>query len=138
MRIQLSPIRSDDHLSVIKNGDALTINGVLHDFSSILDGEGMSAEEVNCAWITEPVRRVSGELLIALLLPHGADPEPWQAFPAPLENVPDGPLDLPVNTIVTVEFVPTEGGVNKVTTIKRWHQPDQVETDFIQNLAVDA
>jgi len=95
MQISLSPIRSDEELSVSKAGDVLTINGDVFDFSEVPDGATVLAEGVPCDWIIGPVERVDGELRLTLLLPHGSNPSPEVAFPEPMINPPDGQLDLP-------------------------------------------
>ncbi|WP_411036848.1 hypothetical protein [Shinella sp. BYT-45] len=98
MIISLSPMRRGDALVVSKTGDVLTINGQAFDFSSLLDGATMPAGEVPCDWIVGPVERVGDVLHLTLILPHGANPSPAVAFPAPIVDPPDGPLDLPVDT----------------------------------------
>lgn len=123
-------MRSDAPLSVIKSGDALTINGEVFDLASLPDGATIPLGEIPCEWIAGSVERVDGELHLALILPHGPDPEPWQAFPLPLDAVPDGAVDLPTATTVSVVRTPTPGGFNVMTTTRRWHQPDHVVIVF--------
>ena len=41
------------------------------------------------------ITRVGGELQIILLLPHGPNPSQEVAFPAAIEDAPDGVIDLP-------------------------------------------
>lgn len=130
MRITLSPMRRDDAIEVVKAGDLLTINGDQFDFTILPDGATIPAGEVPCEWIVGPVERIGGELHLTLVIPHGVHPEPWQAFPAPLGAVPDGLIDLPFNTTVTVERTPAPGGFIVKTTTRRWHQPDQVDVAF--------
>lgn len=95
MNITLSPTRSDAPLSISKQGDALTINGVTYDFSVIPDGATLPASAVDCEYITGNVERINGALHITLLLPHGPNPSQAVAFPEPLINPADGPLELP-------------------------------------------
>ncbi|MBD9509985.1 hypothetical protein IB265_24730 [Ensifer sp. ENS10] len=95
MKIALSPTRSDDTLTVVKAGDVLTINGAAFDFSALPDGATIPAGEIPCEWIIGPVERVAGRLHLTLILPHGANPSEAVAFPAALDNPPDGPLALP-------------------------------------------
>ena len=95
MNITFSPARSDAPLSISKQGDALTINDVTYDFSVIPDGATLPASAVDCEYITGNVERINGALHIALLLPHGPNPSQAVAFPEPLINPADGPLELP-------------------------------------------
>lgn len=95
MHITLSPMRSDDTLTVIKAGDTLTINGAAFDFSSLPDGATIPMGEIPCEWIFGAVERVSGRLHFTLILPHGANPSEAVAFPTALDNPPDGTLSLP-------------------------------------------
>ena len=95
MRITLSPTRSDAPLSISKQGDALTINGVTYDFSVIPDGATLPASAVDCEYITGSVERINGVLQISLVLPHGPNPSQAVAFPEPLINPADGVLELP-------------------------------------------
>jgi len=95
MNITLSPTRSDAPLSISKQGDALTINGVTYDFSVIPDGATLPASAVDCEYITGNVERINGALHITLLLPHGPNPSQAVAFPEPLMNPADGVLELP-------------------------------------------
>lgn len=134
MRISLSPFaplpQFPKQLTVVKLGDVLTINGEVFDFSSLPDGATIPPGEIPSEWIVGPVERIAGELHLTLLLPHGRAPEPWQAFPAPLEAVPDGPVDIPFDTTVAIERTPAPGGFIIKTTTRRWHQPDQVDVTF--------
>lgn len=95
MIIKLSPQRRDDILTVVKSGDVLTINGESYDFSSVPDGGTIPPRTVPCAWIVGPVDRINGEIVLTLILPHGANPAPDVANPAPLTAVPDGTVQLP-------------------------------------------
>lgn len=95
MKITLSPTRSDAPLSISKQGDALTINGVTYDFSVIPDGATLPASAVDCEYITGNIERINGVLHLSLVLPHGPNPSQAVAFPEPLINPADGALELP-------------------------------------------
>lgn len=95
MRIKFSPQRRDEALSVVKSGEALTLNGEAFDFAALPDGASLPREAIACAWIAGDVERVSGELIVPLVLPHGANPPPEVAFPADLVDVADGNVELP-------------------------------------------
>lgn len=145
MRIDLMsfrPVNDLEKLGVVKNGDILTINGEAFNFTSLPDGGTIPAGDIPCPWIFGPVERIAGALHLTLRLPFGPSPEAWQLDPEPLINVPDGPVDLPTDTVVTVVDNPVPGGVHRVTTTKRWHRVDEVVSEFIptpqENANVDA
>ncbi len=100
MRIRLSPQRREGSLVVSKTGDVLTIDGEAFDFSVIPDGATLPRDAIDCEWIAGDVERNGGDLIVPLILPHGPDPSEAVAFPADLNDPPDGPL-LPI---------PGEGG----------------------------
>ena len=95
MQITLSPTRSDAPLSINKQGDTLTINGIAYDFSVIPDGATLPASAVDCEYITSNIERINGVLHLSLVLPHGPNPSQAVAFPEPLINPADGVLELP-------------------------------------------
>lgn len=95
MKITLSPQRRDDTLTVIKEGDSLTINGTAYEFSQLPDGGTLPKGAVDCEWIASDIDRVDGELELTLLLPHGADASEAARFPEPIVNPGDGQVELP-------------------------------------------
>jgi hypothetical protein len=102
MIINLSPQRRNDTLTVIKEGDKLTINGVDYDFSEMPNGSTLplfdtetKTKNVDCEWICSDVSRIDNELVLTLILPHGANASESACFPQPLNNPPDGLLELP-------------------------------------------
>ncbi len=97
MRINLTPMRHEGALTVTKSGDILTINGEAYDFSSLPDGATIPSGIVPCEWITGPVMRISGDLHLTLILPHGPKPTPAQTFPEAIVNPADGVIALPQN-----------------------------------------
>lgn len=97
MRISLSPQRRDDAVTIVKQGDVLTVNDEPFDFSGLPEGATIPAGEIPCEWIAGPVERVAGELHLTLILPHGPNPSEAVAFPAPIIDPPDGPLALAVD-----------------------------------------
>lgn len=101
MRISLSPVRSDEALTVEKAGDILTINGEAFDFTSIPDGG--EVREVPCNWVVGPVGRVEGAIHITLLLPHGQNPSHAVAFPAAITDAVDGVISLPRDEVADVD-----------------------------------
>jgi hypothetical protein len=95
MKIILSPQRRDDILTVIKNGDVLTVNGEDFDLSPINEGDTLPREAISSIWFSEQVDRIDGELVVTLLFPNPWNYSQAQAFPVPLENVPDGLVIFP-------------------------------------------
>lgn len=95
MRISFSPQRRDDELTVIKSGDALTINGVTYDFSPLPDGGTLPREAVDCEWLASDVERIDGKIHLTLILPHGPNPPPEVAFPEAITVTNDGLIALP-------------------------------------------
>jgi hypothetical protein len=95
MRIKLLPQRRDDLLAVSKAGDVLTINGEAFDFSDLPEGATLPRGAISCSYIGGAVERVDGELIVPLILPHGPNPTPELQAPSDIENVPDGPVELP-------------------------------------------
>ena len=95
MHIKLSPQRRDDKLTVIKQGDTLTINGTAYDFSVIPDGATLPKDATECEWLASDVERIGGQLHLTLLLPHGKDASEAVRFPQPIVNPTDGTLELP-------------------------------------------
>jgi hypothetical protein len=84
-----------DALSVVKTGDALTINGDVVDLSAIPDGADLPSTAIGNEWIVGIVRRVDGVLHVPLILPHGPDAAMGMRFPESIVNPPDGPIALP-------------------------------------------
>ena len=95
MKINLSPQRRDDTLTVFKQGDILTINGTDYDFTDLPDGGTLPAEAVDCEYVIGSVDRVNGELELTLLLPHGPNAYEAARFPEPIINPADGEVELP-------------------------------------------
>ena len=95
MKINLSPSRCDEALTVEKTGDRLLINGELFNFNPVSEGATLKARDIPCEWIVGDVTRTNGEIELTLRLPHGPYPSQAVAFPEPLIDVPDGIVSLP-------------------------------------------
>ena len=106
MHIKLNPQRRDDTLTVIKQGDTLSINGEAFDFSAIPEGATLPADAISSEFFSGPVERIDGVLHLTMTLPHGADPVEAVAFPADIINPPDGEIELPKNPEPVVEEQP--------------------------------
>ena len=95
MRIKLSPVRRDDTLEVSRAGVTLTIKGEVFDFSQMAAGDTLPSSAISSLWFFGQVDNVDGELELTLILPLPANYSQEQAFPIPLENVPNGPVVFP-------------------------------------------
>ncbi|WP_256217842.1 tail fiber assembly protein [Pseudomonas sp. NBRC 111140] len=97
MIIKLSPIIPllPQSLTVYKQGDSLTINGLTLDFSQLPDGGTLPGEASRCPWIIETVERVQGQLVIVLLLPIPIEASQEACFPCDIISPPDGLVALP-------------------------------------------
>ncbi|MNQ55091.1 hypothetical protein D3C85_691730 [compost metagenome] len=95
MHINLSPVRTDETLTVTRAGDVLTINGQPFDFTQLPEGATLPAEAIASDHFAGPVERIDGVLHLCLRLPHGPNPSHAVAFPGPISVTADGPVALP-------------------------------------------
>lgn len=95
MQINLSPMRGDAPLTLSRLGDVLTIAGEAFDFSALPDGATLPRDAVACPWLASDVERIAGEIVLTLILPHGARAPQATRFPDPIIDPPDGPVALP-------------------------------------------
>ena len=74
MTIKFKSINSYSPLTVTKQGDALTVNGIEYDFTALPDGATLPSEAIDCDYIVGDIERVNGVIEITLLAPyHQAD-----------------------------------------------------------------
>lgn len=97
-KINWSPVRRDDTLSVSMQGDALTINGETFDFAPLPDGATLPRDAVACEWLASGVERNGSEISLTLFLPHGADAPQETKFPQPVSVSTDGPVPVPLHS----------------------------------------
>ena len=95
MIIFLSPQRRDDTLAVTKAGDRLVVNGESFDFSQVGEGDTLPLAAIDSMWFSGDVFRADGDLSVTLLFPNPWNYSQEQAFPVPLQDVPDGLVVLP-------------------------------------------
>ena len=96
MNIIYSPVRLDTQLELSKSGDTLTLNGEAFDFTDLPNGATLPRSAITSDWFAGDVTRdEAGVLTVPVILPHGANAPEETRFPAPLENVVDGPVALP-------------------------------------------
>ncbi|MFP3862780.1 tail fiber assembly protein [Pseudomonas sp. B21-047] len=98
MRIKLSPVLpiTPAVLTIYKQGDSLTINGLTLDFSPLPEGATLPAEATRCPWVIAPVERLDGLLAITLQLPIPIDATPAACFPHDIVSPADGLVVLPI------------------------------------------
>ncbi len=95
MIINLSPVRSDSRIFVAVNGNAISINGDVFDFSPLQEGDTLPRQAIDSPWFAGDVKRVDGVLHVALVFPHGAYADEAACFPVPITVIQDGPVQLP-------------------------------------------
>jgi len=96
MIINYSPQLRSDALTLSKDGDILTINGVEIDFEPLESGTKLPSDVCQgySPFLLEAQRTSSGELEITLLLPHGKNAPTAALFPQPI-TPGDGPVEVP-------------------------------------------
>lgn len=96
MLIVFSPVRADlPHPSLYVIGETLVVDGHSYDLSSCTEETPIEPEMLDCPWIADPVRRVSGRVHVRFLLTHGRFAPVQTRFPAPVDVTEDGPVALP-------------------------------------------
>ncbi|MCT4607913.1 MAG: hypothetical protein N4A70_01755 [Pelagimonas sp.] len=95
MQISFSPMRCDQTLRVDRQGDVLTLNGEVFDFTPLPEGSELPEAAIGSLWFAGPVRRGPQGLSLTLLLPHGEEAPQAVLFPQPITVDRDGPVALP-------------------------------------------
>ncbi len=99
-KISFSPQYSTAVLSIEKRGGVLIVNGDELDFSDLPDGGDYPAEAIENPMVVGGVKRVDGEVHIAVLLPYSKPNPPRSvAFPDTLTVASDGEITLPEGRI---------------------------------------
>lgn len=88
MRFSLTPTRHDSALTVSRQGDILTLNGVKVDLSTYTAGGN--------PWIAGQPEKKAGEWMLTLVLPHGGKAPAGTLFPKQLRVAGDGEIGLPI------------------------------------------
>lgn len=99
MQIAFTPMRRDDVLSLSRDGEALTVNGAVMDFSTLAEGDRKAPGELGCDWLAGDVVRTNGVLHLTLVLPHGPRAPQETLFPRPLTVTQDGPIPVPAHSL---------------------------------------
>ena len=95
MLINFSPVRMDEQLTLVREGDILYVNGDSCDLGPLLEGATLPQSAIESDWFPGPVDRVNGELQLTVRLPHGAYAPESTRFPESIEVTGDGPIELP-------------------------------------------
>ena len=84
MKFVFTPQRRDESLHISVSGETVTMNGIDFDFSVIPEGATLPSDAISSEFFFGDVSRISGELEVGVLLPHGANPAKEIAFPEPV------------------------------------------------------
>lgn len=95
MIIELLAQRSDKSLSIIKNGDALTINNVEYNFTQLPEGGVVPQSAIDCEFLGSDVKRIDGKINLKIIFPNSANASEAAKFPEPIVDPADGELVLP-------------------------------------------
>lgn len=95
MIIKLSPVRCDSSIYVSVNGNAISINDEVFDFSPLKEGDTLPHQAIDSTWFADDVKRIDGVLHVELVFPHGAYAGEAARFPVPITVIQDGPVQLP-------------------------------------------
>jgi len=96
MIINFSPQLRGDTLTLVKQGDVLTINSVEIDFEPLESGTKLPSDvcQEYSQFLLAAQRNNDGELELTLLLPHGKDATQAALFPQPVTAI-DGLVEVP-------------------------------------------
>lgn len=97
MIINLCPVRMDEELLANRKGDLLTLNGEVFDFGPLTEGATIPQSAIVSSWFAGPVERIDGELVLTLVLPHGANAPEETRFPQSITMFSDGLMPLPIH-----------------------------------------
>ncbi|APO81802.1 hypothetical protein [Pseudomonas putida] len=95
MLINFSPVRMDEKLRVVCEGEILVLNGEAFDFSPLVEGATLPQKAIVSQWFVGPVERLNGKVALTLVLPHGANAPEETRFPQPITVTQDGLIPLP-------------------------------------------
>ena len=98
MIINYSPQYRSDGLTLAKQGDTLTINGIPVDLSPLPVGHKLPFEECQKGhpFLLEAQRNDDGELEVTVLLPYGPGASEAVEFPQPIVVTENGNIEVPV------------------------------------------
>lgn len=107
MKINLSPVFSEDTISAFVNGDSITVNGLEFDFSKLPKGYELPASAIDSIHFVGRISRgLDSVIELTLRFPHPFNASEDMRFPKSLVCV--GNVQFPVNTPKIVEKVVIE------------------------------
>lgn len=107
MIIVLLPQYNAPPLTLSRQGDVLTVNGDMLDFSDLPEGAFYPPEAITNRHIPLGARREGGRIHVSVVLPYDDPAAPRSVtHPAPLDLTADGPVALPVTPAPTIEEMP--------------------------------
>lgn len=93
MKLVLSPARADERPSLSVTGDVLTVGGEAFDFTALGEGDVLPGDAIASPWLMGATR-TAGEIVVTVLLSHGAQAPEEARFPDPV-TVASGDVTLP-------------------------------------------
>ncbi|WP_313378152.1 hypothetical protein [Achromobacter insolitus] len=81
-------------LTVVRDNDALVVNGERFDFAPLQEGQLLPKKAIESAYIWGDVARRNGRLEITLRVPHTSEASEAARFPEPLIDPPNGVLEF--------------------------------------------
>ena len=86
MRLIFSPVRMDETLTAVVEGDVLDLNGEALDFAPLPKGAILPRAAIDSPWIAGDVTRgADGVVSVPIIWPHGANASEADLFPQPVE-----------------------------------------------------
>ena len=95
MKINLSPMLSDESTAISVKNDVLTVNSQAFDFSQLPEGATLPQQAVGSHLIRSDVTRSGGQIVVSVLFTHKADASDAARFPQPIITTKNGPVELP-------------------------------------------
>ena len=95
MKLNLSPMLSDESTTISVKNDVLTVNGQAFDFSQLPEGATLPQQAAGSHLILSDVTRSGGQIEVAVLFAHKADASDAARFPQPINVTKNGPVELP-------------------------------------------
>lgn len=137
MIIKLSPSRRDDTLTVVKNGDVLTLNGIDFDLSPLPEGAILPSSAVESEWFVGDISRTDGVITLTLILPLPVNYSQAQAFPEDLVDVPDGEVKFPEPEEIKEQEVQVPEEETKPVGEEESEQEDSKEEEHTEEEVVE-
>lgn len=106
MKIRFSPARMDDPVSGHVDGDIITLAGVAIDLSPLNEGATLPHGAILNHYVVGDVERISGDIFLTLICPHGANAPDETRFPSGDYIDVVGEIPFPVYDVAPKEEIP--------------------------------